>query len=74
MKAFGGAFVITNELSGNIADQVRKNKNGIVLKSYNELYDLLNNVQNLHNLIHNNKTIIKNIQPNEEFIDFIKNA
>ncbi len=70
----GGAFVITNELSGNIADQVRKNKNGIVLKSYNELYDLLNNVQNLHNLIHNNKTIIKNIQPNEEFIDFIKNA
>lgn len=72
-----GSFVITNVLSGNIADQVKINQNGVVLNSYNELRDLLSNEEELRYTILNNKKIIKNLRSNKEDIfkeiDIVKN-
>ena len=66
-----GSFVITNNLSGNIADQVRNNKNGIVLEDYSELIDLLSNEDYLSYLVENNKYRIDNIEKNNEFLVLI---
>lgn len=70
----GGAFIITNENSGNIAEQVKINNNGIVLKNYKELCDLLRNGKALKELIFKNNKTIKNIRPNEEFLYLIENG
>ena len=37
-----GTFVITNKMSGNMADLVKRNQNGIVLEDFDALVDLLN--------------------------------
>ena len=34
-------FIITHENSGNVADMVKRNKNGVILKSQEQLYELL---------------------------------
>ena len=44
-------FVITNKNSGNIADAVEKNKNGIVLQDEGNLISLFYNDKKLYNLI-----------------------
>ncbi|MCM3338747.1 hypothetical protein M3650_08855 [Paenibacillus sp. MER TA 81-3] len=72
-----GSLVITNVLSGNIADQVKVNQNGVVFNNYTELRDLLSNEEELRNTILNNKKIIKNLRSNKEDIfeeiDIVKN-
>lgn len=40
-------FIITNKHSGNIADQVLKNRNGVVLDTYDDLVNLFNNSDEL---------------------------
>ncbi len=44
-------FVLTNNLSGNIAKQVIKNGNGIVLSGREELADLISDSDKLRNLV-----------------------
>lgn len=44
-------FILANNLSGNIAKQVIKNRNGIVLSGKNELTDLLSNSDKLWELV-----------------------
>lgn len=41
------AFIITNKNSGNIAAQIKKNKNGIVMKSANDLFKVLMDEESL---------------------------
>jgi hypothetical protein len=66
-----GVFVITNKLSGNIADQVDKNKNGISVTMIEELEDILNNEAKLIDKLKRNKKKIYNIRINDAFIDEI---
>lgn len=63
-----GVFVITSSLSGNIADQVRKNKNGIVLENQDQLYELMQNKDRLRGLVEKCTTQIVNLRPNEKFL------
>ena len=69
-----GTFVITNYMSGNIADQVRINKNGVVLKNYEELSCLLKDEEKLRRLISKNNKMIENHVPNDDFIKLISGA
>lgn len=71
-SAAAGTFVITTVFSGNIYDQVRKNKNGIAVSNYEELRQVLNDENKLKNLIKENSFIIKNVRSNnQEILDLI---
>jgi len=50
------AFIITNINSGNIASEVQKNNNGIVLKNNNQLKALLCNEKELRDMVNGFKT------------------
>ncbi|NLY76127.1 MAG: glycosyltransferase family 4 protein [Firmicutes bacterium] len=63
-----GAFVVTTTLSGNIYDQIQKNKNGIAVTSYQELKDLFSDEEKLRSLILRNKRRIVGLRSNEEEI------
>lgn len=63
-----GTFVITNVLSGNIYDQVIKNRNGVTLRDYQELAGLLDNEDELRNLLMKNEIVFTNLRKNKEGI------
>ncbi|WP_374717691.1 hypothetical protein [Neobacillus sp.] len=63
-----GLYIITNELSGNIADQVLKNNNGVVLKNYNELSSLLSNQEELKQKLKHNNSLIDDLTKNSRTI------
>lgn len=67
------AFILANSLSGNIAKQVLKNGNGIVLKGRNELINILSNPQKLRELVENYKSTEKygpmELVENDEIIE-----
>lgn len=48
-------FILANSLSGNVAKQVLKNGNGVVLKGRDELVSILSNPQKLRELVGNYK-------------------
>lgn len=60
------AFVITCQGSGNIADQVQRYRNGIVLRNKAELFDLLGDRARLHRLVSEPRPYIANLRKNEE--------
>lgn len=62
--AAAGTYIITNQLSGNISDQVSNYGNGVVLKEQDELYRLFLNEQKLKGLVKNNEIVFKNLQKN----------
>lgn len=64
-------FVITNKLSGNINDQVVKNKNGISFDSKEELIKMLKNEENVRENISENTQYIYNIMTNDKFLEYI---
>lgn len=68
-----GCFVITNRLSGNIADQVIANQNGIVLQDEEELMQLLKEDDRLEKLAGQARPVIRALARNEpafeEWID-----
>lgn len=66
-----GTFIITNGISGNIADKVNENENGIVFNNFVELCEFLDDENKFRSLIKNNKFQIKNLSPNEEFLKLI---
>jgi len=60
-----GCFVLTIKQSGNVADYVKENKNGIVFETIDELIDYLRTPVNLKNdleTFYNSKTRSKSIQ------------
>lgn len=69
-------FVITNRLSGNIAKQVKKRKNGIVLNNEEELIELFENYDLLSKKINEYKMYIasgaEKLVENDEVISYIK--
>lgn len=67
-----GLFVITNILSGNIAYQVEKNKNGIILKDEENLNLLLDNECYLKQLLASNKYKIEELSLNTDFYNLIE--
>ena len=68
-------FVITNNISGNIAKQVEERKNGIVLRDENELINLFSNYELLCKCINeyklNGKAGPENLLENPEIILYI---
>ncbi len=66
------AFIITNSISGNIADVVRANKNGIVLNSKEELLNLFTSYDKLYTELNNFKTTTSGgpleLYPNDEIV------
>ena len=46
-----GAFVLTNEISGNIRDEVEKYKNGIIFSDVRECAEWLSDTENVRNTI-----------------------
>jgi hypothetical protein len=69
-----GVFVITNLLSGNIANQVESNRNGIVFKNEDELKKILNNESYLSKLLLKNRYKIKDLTLNKVFYSIIMNS
>ncbi|MRM90672.1 glycosyltransferase family 1 protein [Faecalicatena contorta] len=71
------AFVITNLLSGNIAYETKKNKNGIVLNRPDDLSQLFLNENDLRNKINNYRKREFNVPlelvENDDFIPYISN-
>lgn len=65
-------FIITSTESGNIQEQIIKNKNGVVYEEKEEVFDLLNNENKLRELITKNKNYIDNITCNDEFLKYIE--
>lgn len=60
-----GCFVITNHLSGNIADQVIANKNGVVLQNEEDLMELMQDRDRLKRLVERNRLVIHDLSRNE---------
>ncbi|MFY9394514.1 MAG: hypothetical protein WAP36_07450, partial [Halanaerobiales bacterium] len=69
-----GTFIVTTTLSGNIYDQVQKNKNGIAVTNYQELKDLFSDEAKLRTLILENKSKIEGLKNNGEAILKLINA
>lgn len=63
-----GTYVITNNLSGNIHDQVMINGNGLSFENYEQLKMILMDKMKLKELIQNNNSIISGLRRNEEGI------
>jgi glycosyltransferase involved in cell wall biosynthesis len=71
-----GCFVITTRQSGNIADFVQKNKNGIVFESFPELLQYLNDPINLRKDLknfHENNPKVFELEVNDNIINYVKN-
>lgn len=66
-----GAYVITNDKSGNICDQVRKNQNGIVFNDISECIGLMKNVEMMERKLDDfarNNLIPCHVCSNEELV------
>lgn len=67
-----GCFVITNELSGNISAQVKKNRNGMIFHETVDVIDWLKDKETVLKTINqmNGKKII-NIEPDDTFMSLL---
>lgn len=65
-----GCFVITNELSGNICDQVRRNGNGIVLRSVDDVIKWLGNIENVSKAVCGMNKRLIDVKPDETFLKY----
>jgi hypothetical protein len=70
-----GAFVITNNISGNICEKVRKNENGIVFENINDVLKFLSDKENViqHLKESNSLDFPLILESNTELLDELKN-
>ncbi len=68
-----GCFVITNELSGNVCNQVRENQNGKVFLDVSEMIVWLENAQEVTACVEKSRKRITQVEDNGEFIRFFQN-
>jgi len=66
-----GAFVLTSILSGNIAEQTLRYQNGTVLKGDDELFELLNNEEQLRHMLEQQRVVFRNLRINFEEINSV---
>lgn len=67
-----GCFILTNEFSGNICDQVRVNRNGIIFQSIDETVLWLNDIEKVRQTIFYMNKKISDVRPNEIFIQYME--
>ncbi|MCI8529284.1 MAG: glycosyltransferase family 4 protein [Lachnospiraceae bacterium] len=67
-----GCFVITNELSGNICNQVKVNQNGIILKNTADIIQWLSDKENVSNIVAKMNRKISEVKADESFLEYIK--
>jgi len=66
-----GVFVITNKKSGNIAEAVLKNKNGMVFESTAQTIEWLSQAEAVDTVLSMSRARIKDLQINDRFLDFL---
>ncbi|MCI9047884.1 MAG: glycosyltransferase [Hungatella sp.] len=63
-----GCFVLTGENSGNICDQVKKQGNGLVFETIDDMVEWLDDVEEAENIVLQMHKAIADVQPDETFL------
>ena len=66
-----GAYILTTEKSGNVADQVRKNENGRVFKDIEEMKAFLQDNQWVRKELNKARSYISDRRPNNQLFEMI---
>lgn len=64
-----GCFVLTREGSGNICDQVKKQGNGLVFESVDDMVNWLDDLEEVENIVLQMNKTITDVQPDETFLE-----